>query len=462
MQWQAGSRVRSAQAQRLQTYNSNFDDRVVLAMSAPDSHHPVAGHAPAARHFAVVPAAGTGSRMGADRPKQYLPLGTATILERTVARLLNATPCERVIVVVSPGDTVAQTLPGLIDDPRVHVAAVGGASRRDSVLAGLKVAAADHGAGEGDWIWVHDAARPGLDRDSIERLAQALIDEPVGALLALPMADTVKRSEVTDGATRAVATVAREDLWQAQTPQIFRHGMLYQALVQHAQVTDEASAIEAAGHTPRLVPGSRNNFKVTTMDDLRSMQAAASQQPTGEQSAPAWRIGQGWDVHALVPGRALVIGGTTIEHDRGLLGHSDADVLVHAIIDAMLGAAGLGDIGRHFPDTDPVYRGADSRVLLREASRRVRDTGWSVGNVDATVVAQSPRLAPYIASMVGHVASDLGLQTGQVNVKAKTSERLGFAGRGEGIEAHAVVMLVRAVQAGSSARLMTQGHHARS
>jgi 2-C-methyl-D-erythritol 4-phosphate cytidylyltransferase/2-C-methyl-D-erythritol 2,4-cyclodiphosphate synthase len=448
MQWQAGSRERSAQAQRLQTYNSSFDDPVALAMSAPDSHRPVASRPPTVRHFAVVPAAGTGSRMGADRPKQYLTLGTATILERTVARLLDATPCERVIVVVSPGDTVAQALPGLTRDPRVQVAAVGGTSRRDSVLAGLKVAAEDHGAGAADWIWVHDAARPGIDRDSIERLTQALIDEPVGALLALPMADTVKRSGVTEGAPRVLATVAREDLWQAQTPQVFRYGPLRQALAQHAHVTDEASAIEAAGQTPRLVPGSRSNFKVTTMDDLRSMQAAELHQPARSQTEPAWRIGQGWDVHALVPGRALVIGGTTIDHDRGLLGHSDADVLIHAVIDAMLGAAGLGDIGRHFSDTDPVYRGADSRVLLREACKRIREAGWSVGNVDATVVAQSPKMAPYIASMVGHVASDLGLQTGQVNVKAKTSERLGFAGRGEGIEAHAVVMLVRAVQAG--------------
>jgi 2-C-methyl-D-erythritol 2,4-cyclodiphosphate synthase len=224
--------------------------------------------------------------------------------------------------------------------------------------------------------------------------------------------------------------------------------MLHQALAQHAHVTDGASAIEAAGQTPRLVPGSRGNFKVTTMDDLRSMQAAESHQPTLSQTEPAWRIGQGWDVHALVPGRALVIGGTTIDHDRGLLGHSDADVLIHAVIDALLGAAGLGDIGRHFPDTDPVYRGADSRVLLREACKRVRDAGWSVGNVDATVVAQSPKLAPYIASMVAHVSGDLGVSTAQVNVKAKTSERLGFAGRGEGIEAHAVVMLMRAVQTG--------------
>lgn len=382
--------------------------------------------------------------MGADRPKQYLQLGAETILERTVARLLDGTPCERVIVVVSPGDSVAHRLPGLRAQARVQVVPVGGASRRDSVLAGLRVLADEHGASPDDWVWVHDAARPGIDPESLARLEEALTDEPVGALLALPMADTVKRATPSSaGASRVMATIAREDLWQAQTPQVFRLAVLTDALARHAQVTDEASAIEADGLTPRLVAGSRSNFKVTTMDDLHSMQVESKPNEGREQTAPAWRIGQGWDVHALVPGRALVIGGTTIQHDRGLLGHSDADVLLHAIIDALLGAAGLGDIGRHFPDTDPAFSGADSRVLLREARHRVQQTGWSVANVDATVVAQAPRLAPYIAAMVANVASDLGVPETDVNVKAKTSERLGFAGRGEGIEAHAVVMLRR-------------------
>ena len=154
------------------------------------------------------------------------------------------------------------------------------------------------------------------------------------------------------------------------------------------------------------------------------------------------RIGQGWDVHALVPGRALILGGVTIPHDRGLLGHSDADALLHAITDAMLGAAGLGDIGHHFPDTDPAFAGADSRVLIREACRRVREAGWQVSNLDATIVAQSPRLAPHVPAMRANLAADLDLDPGSVNVKAKTSEKLGFAGRGEGIEAHAVVLLM--------------------
>lgn len=155
----------------------------------------------------------------------------------------------------------------------------------------------------------------------------------------------------------------------------------------------------------------------------------------------SFRIGQGFDVHALVTGRPLVIGGVTIPHDRGLLGHSDADVLLHAITDALLGAAGLGDIGRHFPDTDPAFAGADSRVLLRESARRVRESGLGVGNVDATIIAQAPRMAPHIPAMVACIAEDLGVPVSRVNVKAKTTERLGFTGRGEGIAAEAVVLL---------------------
>ncbi|MEI7968692.1 MAG: 2-C-methyl-D-erythritol 2,4-cyclodiphosphate synthase [Betaproteobacteria bacterium] len=154
-----------------------------------------------------------------------------------------------------------------------------------------------------------------------------------------------------------------------------------------------------------------------------------------------WRIGQGFDVHALVEGRPLIVGGLEIPFERGLLGHSDADVLLHAVCDALLGAAGLGDIGRHFPDTDPAYSGADSRLLLRTVAERVRQAGYAIANVDATIIAQAPRMAPHIPGMVARIATDLGVDAGQVNVKAKTTERLGFTGRGEGIAAEAIVLL---------------------
>jgi 2-C-methyl-D-erythritol 2,4-cyclodiphosphate synthase len=158
------------------------------------------------------------------------------------------------------------------------------------------------------------------------------------------------------------------------------------------------------------------------------------------------RIGHGFDVHPLVEGRALIIGGVTIAHEKGLLGHSDADVLLHAICDALLGAAGLGDIGRHFPDTDPAYQGADSRALLRATGRKIRDAGWKVGNIDATIIAQAPKMAPHAARMVENIATDLGIEPEAVNVKAKTTERLGFTGRGEGIAAEAVALLHRDVE----------------
>ena len=389
------------------------------------------------RHFAVVPAAGTGSRLGADRPKQYLEIGGATLLERSVGALLGCGWFERVVVVVSPEDATAATLPGLAS-PRVAIEPVGGATRRASVLGGLVALEAHHGASADDWVWVHDAARPGVERASLERMREALDDERVGALLAVPVADTVKRG----GAGRAVTSVDREGLWLAQTPQAFPHGTLRAALERHHAVTDEASAIEAGGRTPRLVAGSRRNFKVTTMDDLRAMREALGVSP--DDGGPPWRIGQGWDVHALVPGRPLVIGGVLVPHHSGLLGHSDADVLLHAITDALLGGAALGDIGRHFPDTDPRFAGADSRVLMREAVARVREAGWSPANVDCTVIAQAPRLAPHVPAMVEAIGSDLALPASRVNVKAKTSERLGYAGRGEGICAEAVVLLTRA------------------
>jgi 2-C-methyl-D-erythritol 4-phosphate cytidylyltransferase/2-C-methyl-D-erythritol 2,4-cyclodiphosphate synthase len=392
------------------------------------------------RHFAVVPAAGSGTRLGADRPKQYLELGGATVLERTVAALEACDWIEAVLVVVAPDDAVAAGLAGLAG-PRVAVAPVGGATRRASVIGGLRALAERFGATDRDWVWVHDAARPGVGQDALHRLREALRDERIGALLALPVADTVKRG----GAGRSVATVPRDGLWTAQTPQVFGHGMLLAALERHHDVTDEASAIEATGRSPTLVPGTRRNFKVTTVDDLQAMREALGAGPgTARAAAPAIRIGQGWDVHALVPGRALVIGGVAIPAARGLLGHSDADVLLHAITDALLGAAALGDIGRHFPDTDARFAGADSRALLREAVARVRAAGWAPGNVDCTIVAQAPRMAPHVPAMVAAIAADLGVSAGQVNVKAKTSERLGFAGRGEGIEAHATVLLVSA------------------
>ncbi|MBN9428943.1 MAG: 2-C-methyl-D-erythritol 2,4-cyclodiphosphate synthase [Burkholderiales bacterium] len=402
--------------------------------------------AAAPRCFAVVPAGGVGARLGAGEPKQYLSLAGRSMLQWSVQALLAADWIERVLVVVAPGDERAGQL--LAGWPRVEVLARGGATRRDTVSAGLAALAAG-GAAAGDWVLVHDAARPGLERDALERLRAEVADSPVGGLLAVPVGDTVKRCAVAGDAgddaaasspssparASVAATVPRDHLWLAQTPQMFRLGLLADAL-RRFDATDEASAIEQAGHAPRLIEGARDNFKVTTADDLRLMRQLLEQTMTAR-----FRIGQGYDVHALVPGRPLIIGGIEIAHTHGLLGHSDADVLLHAITDALFGAAALGDIGRHFPDTEQRWRGADSFELLREATRRVRAAGWQPGNVDATVIAQVPRLAPHLPAMGQRIARALEIDVVQVNIKAKTNERLGFLGRSEGIAAEAVVLL---------------------
>jgi 2-C-methyl-D-erythritol 4-phosphate cytidylyltransferase len=228
----------------------------------------------AARHFAILPAAGVGSRLGADRPKQYLALCSKTVLETSVAPFLAAGWFDSVLVVVAPGDALGATLAGL-QDPRVHVLDAGGATRRLTVLAGLRWLAAHRGAAADDWVHVHDAARPGLDVVMLARLRAALVGEPVGALLAIPVADTVKRGQ--EG--RVGQTVDRDGLWLAQTPQAFRHRALLDALEAHRSATDEAAAIEASGHRPALVAGSRRNFKITTAEDLDMMRTLLAQDP---------------------------------------------------------------------------------------------------------------------------------------------------------------------------------------
>jgi len=322
------------------------------------------------------------------------------------------------------------------------------------VANGLRALRA-HGAADGDWVLVHDAARALLRPEWVDRLIDACLDDAVGGLLALPLADTLK----TEDAGRAHGTLDRRGKWLAQTPQMFRLGMLRDALA-HAgdAVTDEAGAIEASGRQPRLVAGDAANFKITWPEDVARAQALLAGAATPDQTtaararatedtkmtdATALRMGEGWDVHALVAGRPLVLGGVTIPHDKGPLAHSDGDALLHAITDALLGAAALGDIGRHFPDTDPAFAGADSIALLREAARRVRAAGHAIVNVDSTIVAQAPRLAPHIDAMRTCIATALGLEPANVNVKAKTAEQLGPVGEGRAIEARAVCLLLR-------------------
>ncbi len=380
---------------------------------------------------AIVPAAGSGRRLGLATPKQYLYLGDRTILQRTVDTLCACAWIRTILVVVAPDDQIAEDL--LRDRPRVRVCKVGGQTRRDSVRAAL---ACLEQVADQDWILVHDAARPALTAQLLERLKEGVQNDPVGGLLALPIADTVKR-QTSGSLHRSADTVDRDGLWQAQTPQVFRRGLLQKALDQAPSATDEASAIESLGQQPLLILGARENFKVTTLEDYALMQ----QLLTAATAKPVFRIGQGYDVHALVPGRRLLLGGVEIASDLGLLGHSDADVLTHALIDALLGAAALGDIGQHFPDHDPQYAGADSLQLLSETLVKVRLVGYVPVNIDATVIAQTPRLASYIEAINANLQRVCAMPAGSINVKAKTNEKLGFEGRSEGIVAQVVVLI---------------------
>lgn len=397
------------------------------------------------RLFGLIPAAGAGQRLGATIPKQYLPLAGHCMLWHAVQALLSEPTIDSVFVVLSPEDGWFRQQDWSAFGERLAPLYCGGATRRDSVHNGLMAAAAV--INQDDWVLVHDAARPCLSPLDLSRLiTQVVVGDPeCGGILALPVADTLKSA---GGARRILATPLREGLWQAQTPQMFRAGLLGRALQQAASqgvsVTDEASAVEALGLQPLLVPGSSDNFKVTLPGDLALAEAVLQRrqlQSSVLPASPALRVGQGFDVHVLCEGRPLIIGGVNIPYARGLLGHSDADVLLHALIDALLGAAALGDIGRHFPDTDARWQGADSRVLLRQVLTLLRQSGFSIVNIDATIIAEQPKMAPHIPAMLSNVAADLGLTSAQVNIKAKTFERIGALGRGEGIAVEAIAML---------------------
>ena len=386
-----------------------------------------------ARCYALVPCAGVGARAGAVGPKQYVAVGGRSVVAHTLAALTRVPRIVNTLVVLAADDldfeAAAPDFAGWAEQ-------CGGATRAASVAAGL-AALSRRGVRDDDWVLVHDAARCLVQPAAIDRLIDACLPDEVGGLLALPLADTLKAA--TDDA-RVASTIDRRAKWAAQTPQMFRLGLLRAALARAgAAVTDESSAIEALGHAPKLVVGDAGNFKLTFPEDFARAERALATQDTPMATV---RMGEGWDVHALVVGRPLVLGGVTVPHDKGLEGHSDADALAHAITDALFGAAALGDIGRHFPDTDAQFKGADSMRLLAEAARRVRAAGFEIGNIDSTIVAQAPKMAPHIPAMRERLAQVLGLAVDQVNVKAKTAERMGPVGEGRAIEARAACLLV--------------------
>ena len=376
--------------------------------------------------IALIVAAGSGTRLGGEVPKQYLPLAGRAVLRHSVETFLRHPAISGVRVVISAEhrslyDSAVTGLPIL---PPV----AGGASRQDSVRNGLE-SLADL---RPDRVLIHDAARPFLTGEIVDRTLAALDDAP-GAVVAVPVTDTLKRGQ--DG--RVAGTVDRSTLWRAQTPQAFRYADILAAHRQAkgAAMTDDAAVAEAAGMPVKLVMGADDNFKITTADDLRRAERLVG---GGSQE---FRTGTGYDVHRFAAGNGVTICGVRIAHEQSLEGHSDADVGLHALTDAILGTIGAGDLGSHFPPGDPQWRGADSAQFLAHAAGLVAAKGGRIAHVDVTLICERPKIAPHRAAMIARIAAILGLDEGRVSVKATTTEGLGFTGRREGIAAQAVATI---------------------
>jgi 2-C-methyl-D-erythritol 4-phosphate cytidylyltransferase/2-C-methyl-D-erythritol 2,4-cyclodiphosphate synthase len=388
---------------------------------------------------ALIVAAGRGSRAASAEsvPKQYAVLGGATVLERSILSVASHRAVDAVQVVIHPADAslYAKTVAGLAC-PELMPPVYGGATRQASVLAGLRALAAN----QPDAVLIHDAARPFLTKDVIDRLLSRLTSH-AGAIAAVPVGDTLKK-EGSGGLIEG--TVDRAHLWRAQTPQAFAFDGILQAhetaLARGiADLTDDASVAALAGIDVVLVPGSERNIKLTTAEDL----AMAEEMLRARAPAPSieTRTGSGFDVHQLVPGDAVWLCGLKIPHSHRLEGHSDADVALHALTDALLGAIGAGDIGQHFPPSDERWRGAASHIFLAHAASLISARGGRIVNADVTILAEAPRIGPHREAMCRRVADILGIESGRVSVKATTTEGLGFTGRREGIAAMATASI---------------------
>jgi 2-C-methyl-D-erythritol 4-phosphate cytidylyltransferase/2-C-methyl-D-erythritol 2,4-cyclodiphosphate synthase len=379
---------------------------------------------------AILAAAGRGRRLGAASPKQLLMLGGRPILERSFDALVG---CDLVtsVVVALPADLAAAP-PGYLARAVKPVTVVaGGARRRDSVANAFAVSEA-----RADVVVIHDAARPLASEALIRRTIEAA-SASGAAVAAVRAQDTVKQADATG---LVQATLDRERIYLAQTPQAFRRSVLRDALAVSGDATDEAWLAERAGHPVRLVEGDPRNLKITTPDDLALAERLLGVSPRSD----GLRVGNGYDLHRLVPGRPLVLGGCAIPFDKGLDGHSDADAVSHAVTDAILGAAGAGNIGHHFPDTDPSWKDADSVDLLTRAARIVREAGFAVVNVDVVVIAERPKIGPHVDAMRARLAGAIGCEAARVGIKGKTNEGADSIGRGESIAVHAVALLARA------------------
>jgi len=377
---------------------------------------------PSPKTYAIIVAAGQGLRSGSALPKQFAPLAGKPMLAHSYAALAAHPAIERVLVVIGQGQE-ALLADALGDVP----SAIGGATRRESVRSGLEALAAD----APDRVLIHDAARPFLSAAVIDRLITAL-DADVGALPALPVADTLVRYDGIVG-----ETVARDDLYRVQTPQAFRFA---EVLAAHRgwhtgeEATDDAQMIARSGYNVSIVQGDPMLEKITHPSDFAAAEARHA-------ATLRVRTATGYDVHRLVEGEELWLGGLLIPHDKGLSGHSDADVALHAITDALLGTIADGDIGMHFPPSDPQWRGANSAQFLQHAASLIDTQGGIIDFIDLTIICEAPKIGPHREGMRARIAELLDVSPGQISVKATTTERLGFTGRGEGIAAQAVATI---------------------
>lgn len=361
----------------------------------------------------IIASAGSGKRFGGDVPKQFINLGQETVLEMSVRKFQENEKIDRIIL-VCPKEYVEKTKELTKKFSKVTDYVVGGKERQDSVYEGLKLVT------EG-MVLIHDGARPFVTQDVIDRVIAKAKDKSV--VPCVKVKDTIRTLN---------GNLNRDELFSVQTPQGFPAGILKQAYEKAFEDgfygTDDAGLVERLGEKIEIVEGDYENKKITTKEDISEMNI---------------RVGFGYDVHKLVEGRDLYLCGEKIPHEKGLLGHSDADVALHALMDAILGAAALGDIGKHFPDKDPAYEGISSMILLEKVKSLIYDKGYKVSNVDVTIICEKPKILPHVEKMRENIAGMLGISLEQVNIKGTTTEKLGFTGREEGIAASAVATIYK-------------------
>lgn len=374
----------------------------------------------------IIAAAGQGRRLGAPVPKQYIKIGGEYVIAKTIRAFEDMEEVDYIFVVTN--EDYMDFCEQIVRDngfSKVDRVIQGGKERQDSVFNALQeINSRKPGV---SLVLIHDGARPFISREVIRNVIEEA-DSTGAAVACVAMTNSVRKI----GADRQSSqSVDRSDYFAVQTPQGFRKSMLIEAYEKayddSYMGTDDASIVERAGYRVAIVDGEYGNIKITTKEDLPMEN----------------RVGTGFDVHQLVEGRKLILGGVDIPHDRGLLGHSDADVLLHALMDALLGAAALGDIGKHFPDTDDAYKGISSIRLLEHVGKLLEDNFYKIGNVDVTVIAQKPKISPYLEEMRDNISEALNLEKTRINIKGTTTEKLGFAGREEGIAAEAVASIYR-------------------